>query len=71
MVKSLLLVPIDDILIGFTKYIYKEGMKNYCLSYNFQHTKHPNSTLDKDRTQKRYCDSIWNYIRNFKNEGRN
>ena len=36
---------------------YKEGMKNYCLSYNFQHTKHPNSTLD--------------IVIQFKNEGRN
>jgi hypothetical protein len=38
---------------------YKEGMKNYCLSYNLY------STSDKDSTRKKACKSIWKYIAGY------
>jgi hypothetical protein len=39
---------------------YKEGMKNYCLSYNLYQT-------DKDSTRKKACKSIWKYIAGYIN----
>ena len=44
---------------------YKEGMKNYCLSYNLY------QTSDKDSTRKKACKSIWKYIAGYIDKSRN
>ncbi|OEU12552.1 hypothetical protein FRACYDRAFT_243804 [Fragilariopsis cylindrus CCMP1102] len=46
---------------------YKEGMKNYCLSYNLYQT-----SDNKDSTRKKTCKSIWKYIAGYiDNKSRN